>query len=99
MELVKRRLRNTPMTHDDRPPLSDDMLYAALDGVAPAEVLAHLETCAPCAARLEQARAFDHRLSDTLYRWDCPPSLELSNYHFGLLTTAQERAIASHLRV
>ncbi len=84
---------------DNPPPLSDEAISAALDGEAPAQVLAHLEHCGGCTARLEQAQRFERVLAGTLHRWDCPPSAQLGDYHLGLLTPSEQRAITAHLRL
>src|SRR5687768_13842228 len=81
------------------PPLNDEILSAVLDGDAAPEVLAHLESCADCAARLALARRFEGALSQRLHRWDCPPAQQLGDYHIGLVSFAEQRRIATHLEV
>jgi hypothetical protein len=81
------------------PPLSDEEINAALDGVASADVTDHLAGCSHCRARLAQAQEFEYHLGAALHRWDCPSSQQLGEYHLGLLGGAADRAIAAHLRV
>lgn len=81
------------------PPLSDDALSDALDGIAAPEVLAHLAGCAACAERLDAARALEERLTGTLYRWDCPPPEQLAEYASTRLPAATASALADHLAV
>lgn len=79
------------------PPLTDDQISAALDGVADAEELAHLGGCASCAGRLAEARALEQRLRTRLYRWDCPPPDRLALYEAREPLAEEASAIAAHL--
>ncbi len=79
------------------PPLTDDQLSAAIDGVSDRSVQEHLAHCSGCAARLAQARQIEARLHTQLRRWDCPPSQQLGEYHLGLVEQADERRIVRHL--
>ncbi len=79
------------------PALSDEALFAAIDGDATPEVLQHLDRCPGCTARLEEARQVEQVLSATLHRWDCPPASQLGDYHLGLLPPDQERVLTKHL--
>jgi hypothetical protein len=87
------------MSCSDPPPLSDETINAALDGDTAPEVLGHLQHCAHCADRLEEARQFETSLRGHLARWDCPPAEQLGDYHLGLVPQAQQRVIAAHLEV
>jgi hypothetical protein len=79
--------------------LNDEILSAVLDGDAAPGVLAHLEDCADCAARLAAARRFDSALTLRLHRWDCPPAQRLGDYHIGLLSLTEQRTLAKHLEL
>lgn len=79
------------------PPLSDDHLSAALDGLASVEIQTHLATCLACAARLADARKLEQRLAHTLQRWDCPTTDQLGDYTLDLISPSEARTIASHL--
>jgi anti-sigma factor RsiW len=87
------------MSCSDPPPLDDETIDAALDGDMPLAVAAHLQDCAYCASRLEEARQFETALRGHLARWDCPSPEELGDYHLGLVPPAQQRAVAAHLEM
>lgn len=79
------------------PSLTDDQLSAALDGTAEPAVVEHIGQCAACAARLEHARQIEASLTQQLYRFDCQPPQRLGEYHMGLISGTEERAIMRHL--
>ncbi|MEO7912420.1 MAG: hypothetical protein ABIV47_22465 [Roseiflexaceae bacterium] len=79
------------------PPLTDDQLSAALDQIAAPDVIDHLANCASCATRLQAARQAEQVLHSALYRWDCPTSQTLADYHLGRPSADQQRAIMRHL--
>jgi hypothetical protein len=79
------------------PPLTDDQISDALDGLADADVHAHLDSCPACAARLVEARRLEVRLHADLRRWDCPPPQLLADYHLGRVDAEQDRALIRHL--
>jgi anti-sigma factor RsiW len=81
------------------PPLTDEQLMATTDGVAGAQLSEHLADCASCSARLEHIRQVEQRLISRLYRWDCPPSQQLGNYHIGLASATDATMIAQHLEL
>lgn len=80
------------------PALSEDQLSAAIDELAPPEVLAHLAACPGCAARLAAARTFEQALGARLFRYDCPPVQALSDFHWGLLAAEPADAVAAHVQ-
>jgi hypothetical protein len=79
------------------PPLSDDELFAALDGDAPTPVRAHLERCRFCAARLEGMRMFEKTLLTAMYRVDCPTTEALTDYVMGKVSKKAGLAMDNHL--
>jgi hypothetical protein len=79
------------------PPLTDDQVSAALDQVAAPDVIDHLARCPSCAARLQAAQQSEQALRSALYRWDCPAPQVLAEYHLGLPSADQQRAIVRHL--
>lgn len=85
------------MTCSHPPPLSDEDINMALDGVAPEHIMVHLADCTSCAARLAEAQRFEQQLRAPLHRWDCPTPERLGVYHLGLLGGVEERAIMKHL--
>jgi anti-sigma factor RsiW len=77
--------------------ISDDDLIAYAAGERSQRVREHVRACARCAALAAEYTAVDARLSQALYRFDCPSGLELGEYHLGLLPVAQSRRVAAHL--
>lgn len=77
----------------------DDLVISALDPDAlTAEARQHLAECPACAERAAAYQTFTRTLSARLYRWDCPTSLEISDYAAGSLPTKRRRAIRAHLK-
>jgi anti-sigma factor RsiW len=85
------------MRCSDPPPLTEDQITVALDGEAEPSIYDHLARCESCAARLAQAQQFERTLKAGLRRWDCPAPQQLSDYHLGLVSQDDARAIARHL--
>lgn len=79
------------------PPLTDEQVMAASDGLADQAILEHIPQCAYCTARLAAVHATDRSLQQRLRFWDCPPSQELGDYHLGLVNQATERQIIRHI--
>ena len=79
------------------PPLTDDQLTAVLDGEADTLVAEHIAHCASCASRLAQAKVVEQVLHTQLNRFDCPPAQQLGDYHLGLVSQSDERAIIRHI--
>ncbi|MCE7986940.1 MAG: zf-HC2 domain-containing protein [Caldilinea sp. CFX5] len=78
--------------------LSDSELLAYLAGDADAAIGAHLALCHECQQRAAALAAQERRLTVSLYRRACPPSLTLGEYQLGLLPATERRTIARHLR-
>ncbi len=77
----------------------DDLVISALDPDAlTAEARQHLAECPACAERAAEYQTFTRALSSRLYRWDCPTTLEISDYASGLLTGKRKREITAHLK-
>lgn len=77
----------------------DDLVISALDPDAlTAEVRQHLAECPACAERAAEYQSLTRTLSSRLYRWDCPTTLEISDYAAGSLTAKRRRAISAHLK-
>ncbi len=79
------------------PPLSDEDLSLALDGMASQSVLDHLAQCEGCAARLEEARQFELSLKARLFRIECPKPDELGDYQLARISGERIQAIEAHL--
>lgn len=80
------------------PPLTEDDLSAVLDGTASPHVLAHLQQCDDCAARLETARSVEAALHQQLLKWDAPTPDELADYVMGFVEEAQRATIETYLQ-
>jgi anti-sigma factor RsiW len=78
------------------PPLEDDQIAAALDGVAEPAVLAHLGQCPACRARLAAAERADAQLQAALHAWDCPPVGRLADYTLGRLAAEAAVQVEAH---
>ena len=77
----------------------DDLVISALDPDAlTAEARQHLAECPACAERAAEYQTFARAISSRLYRWDCPTTLEISDYAVGSLTSKRRRAISIHLK-
>jgi hypothetical protein len=79
------------------PELSDGQLWAYVDGEAPPDVLAHLARCQHCTARAMRLAGVSGRLKQHLYRLLCPTSIELGEYHLGVLDRVRVEEIARHI--
>lgn len=78
-------------------PLNDLDILMALDHQATPEIVSHLAECDACRERGEELRRLQSRLTSALYRSTCPTSLELGEYHLGLLESSAQRLIDEHL--
>ncbi len=81
------------------PELSDGQLLAYLDHPeANQEIALHLTQCSYCRQKAETLERFQETLAARLYRTDCPPSLELGEYHLRMLPASQMLVISQHVR-
>ena len=79
------------------PELQDAQLLRFLDGEADEQVGSHLEVCEHCREKADGLHDLLTRLSGPLYRFDCPPSMDLGEYLTHDLPRAQSKAMARHL--
>jgi len=70
---------------------------AYLDGEPDDRVAAHLEGCPHCRERARRLGRLQDHLTARLYRYNCPSTAELGEYHLGLLPQDQGAALAYHL--
>lgn len=77
-------------------PLSEEQLFAVLDGEAPPSILNHLERCPDCRERYTVLRTTEHKLRRMLNSLHVPPS-DLAAYRVGLVTGDSQTQIAQHL--
>lgn len=78
--------------------LTEDQISAAIDGEADDSVREIIASDPATAAFVEEARKFENTLRQKLYRWDCPGTQELANYHQGLLSVFEASVIEEHVR-
>jgi hypothetical protein len=76
----------------------DLIAYLSGDQVHPA-IAQHIASCQSCSSRLASYQQVDQALSGKLFRYDCPPSHMLGEYHLGMLAKPQMSLVANHLRV
>lgn len=77
----------------------DDLLRYTLDPQdLSSEASQHFETCPACRARADEYKTMSAALARKLHRWDCPTTLEISEYAAGLLTGKDRKKIEAHLK-
>ena len=79
------------------PELADRDLLAFIDDPADERVAAHLERCPHCHGRAQRLARLQERLTTGLYRLSCPPTVELGEYHLGVLDSVRAATIAAHM--
>ncbi len=79
------------------PPLSDEALSLALDGLADEATLKHLAACHGCSTRLADMKYLEDALMTRLERFDCPPAQRLVDYQFGILDATTAAEVRLHL--
>jgi len=81
------------------PPELDEMrLWTYVDGEADQETVHHLEKCEYCRGRADELAKLRNRVGSRLYRINCPSTLELGEYHLGLLEGSEKLVVAQHIR-
>ena len=80
------------------PALDDAQIISYVEGEADHGIVAHIRECPYCAERANRWALLQNRLRASLYRTDCPSSMELGEYHLGYLPASQELVIAQHVR-
>lgn len=81
-----------------QPSLDEGQLVRYIDGGADDSVVAHIAQCRYCQSRAEQLARLQNRLQARLFRAHCPSSVELGDYHLGLLPASQALMVAQHVR-
>lgn len=79
------------------PQLTDAALLSYLDGEADPQVVQHLDRCAFCRQRVAELRNYVNYLGARLFRATCPSSLELGEYHMGLLPASEAGHVRAHV--
>ncbi len=78
--------------------IRDEELMAYLDGVPVRPlVAAHIARCPHCSQQVGHYRQLEQQLTGKLYRWDCPSSQVLGEYHLGMLGSEEGTRIRQHL--
>lgn len=91
-------MRDPEHTQCSQPPaLTEAQIDAYLAGEREDAVVDHLQQCTYCRMRVEQAQQVDDMLMNTLFRWDCPTSQQLGDYHLGILDETIAAQITDHL--
>lgn len=80
------------------PGLDDRQIVSYVDGEADDTVKAHIEKCSFCRQKADQWRVVQKKMRMGLYRHNCPSSMELGEYHLGLLPPPQKLVVTQHLR-
>jgi hypothetical protein len=80
------------------PALDDTQIISYVEGEADDAIVAHMKECPYCAERASQLTLFQKRLRTQLYRSTCPSSIELGDFHLGLLPASQKLVLAQHIR-
>lgn len=80
--------------------IHDEELLAYLAGerVRPV-VTQHLASCQSCTTKLADYRRIERKLTNKLYRWDCPPNQILGEYELGLLSSELADSVKRHLSI
>jgi len=81
------------------PELPEGALLRFLDGEADERVEQHMRTCEHCLERARSLARLQGRLRASLYRFDCPSSSDLGEYHLGMLPSAESKAIRAHIQL
>jgi hypothetical protein len=74
----------------------DDLVAYAYDE-APPDVVQHVQGCPACARSADEYRQLQQGVGGVLYRFDCPASHTLGEYHLQLLPPDERASIAAHL--
>ena len=80
------------------PALDDTQIISYVEGEADDAIVVHIKECPYCAKRASQLTLFQNRLRTRLYRSTCPSSIDLGDYHLGLLPASQALVVAQHIR-
>jgi hypothetical protein len=80
------------------PALDDSQIIRYVEGESDETVVAHINECAFCSEKASQWALLQNRVKKALYRVSCPTSMELGEYHLGLLPSSQVLVVDKHLR-
>ncbi len=77
--------------------LTEDRISMILDGVDDEVSREHIATCPDCQKRVEEARHIEMALNQQLFRQDCPPPHQLTDYFIGIVDVEDRKKIDDHL--
>lgn len=77
--------------------ITDKHLLAYLDGEAESRIVAQIEGSTELLNRTKELAKLHEKLLTKFYRQMCPDSTELGEFHLGLLSKKQARAIKKHI--
>jgi len=80
------------------PAMDNTQIISYVEGEADEVIVAHIKKCLYCAERANRLTLFQNRLRAQLYRATCASSMELGDYHLGLLPASQKLVVAQHIR-
>ncbi len=84
--------------NDPQPKFNDEKLLAYLDGEVESEIARQIEGSSADLRRARELANLQNKLAARLYRVDCPDSIELGEYHMGLLDRSRSRVVQQHVR-
>ena len=79
------------------PALDDLQIISYVEGEADDKTVAHIRQCPYCAERARQATLLQQWMRAKFFRSTCPSSMELGEYHLGLMPASQRLVIAQHV--
>jgi hypothetical protein len=80
------------------PALDDTQIARYIEGEADEAVIAHIQECPYCSERAYEWTLLQNRLRKQLYRFSCPTSMELGDYHLGYLPDPRKLVVSQHVR-
>jgi hypothetical protein len=79
--------------------IRDEELIAYLEGESVrSAVPEHLARCQSCSSRLATYQKLNRKLTHKLYRWECPSSQTIGEYHLGLIDSRQAIDVEVHIQ-
>lgn len=85
------------MICQNTPQLDDVELLMALDDEADLEVAMHVSNCPQCQQRSAELASLQQVAAARLFRATCPSSLELGEYHLGMLPPTRSASVQQHV--
>lgn len=79
------------------PALDDTQIISYVEGEADDDIVAHMQQCPYCAERARQFTLLQQQMRARFYRSTCPSSMELGDYHLGLLPASQKLVLRQHI--